>query len=236
MNQTKNKTDLFTPASGQSSGLSIKVCGMQEPGNMLQISELNPDYMGFIFYKKSPRYFKGELPTISSEIKKVGVFVNAEIQEIIKIVSHYGLKAVQLHGDESADFCKNLKAELQKRRKTPEIIKVFAVGEDFKFEAIKAFEGIVDYYLFDTKTELRGGSGESFNWKLLENYPSSTPFFLSGGIGPEDTSAILRLKQHFQEIGNPGLLYAIDVNSKFELRPGLKKIKELKEFKSQISG
>ncbi|SDS62729.1 phosphoribosylanthranilate isomerase [Gramella sp. MAR_2010_147] len=233
-NNTKEKA-LITSASGQSSGLSLKVCGMQQAGNMIQVSELQPDYMGLIFYKKSPRYFDGELPLMAPEIKLTGVFVNAEIQEITERVSKYNLHAVQLHGDESAGFAKDLKTELQKSGNTPELIKVFSVSDDFDFQEIKAFEGIVDYFLFDTKGTLRGGNGTNFDWKILENYPSNTPFFLSGGIGPEHGKAIAELKSHFYRKGKPDLLYAVDVNSKFELKPGLKKLKELKDFKTQIN-
>jgi phosphoribosylanthranilate isomerase len=226
---------LITPASGQSSGLSLKVCGMQQPGNMIQIAELQPDYMGFIFYDRSPRYFEEELPEIPANIKRTGVFVDATPGEILEKVSKYKLNAVQLHGEESAGFCKDLKAELQKKENSPELIKVFPVGENFDFQSLQAFEGIVDYFLFDTKTVLKGGSGKRFNWQILKKYTSNTPFFLSGGIGPEHGEAIIELKNHFSRIGKPGILYAIDVNSKFELKPGLKKIKELKDFKTQIN-
>lgn len=226
---------LITPASGQSSGLSLKVCGMNQPGNMLQVAELQPDYMGFIFYDQSPRYFDGEMPAIPSEIKKTGVFVNASLEAILERVASYQLNAVQLHGEESAAFCKDLKIALQKTGNTPEMIKVFSVGPDFSFQVIKAYEGIVDYFLFDTKGALRGGNGEEFDWQILKNYPSNTPFFLSGGIGPEHGKQIADLKSHFYRIGKPGLLYAVDVNSKFELKPGLKKLKELREFKIQIN-
>lgn len=230
-----NEKSMVTSASGQSSGLSLKVCGMKNVGNMIQVAELQPDYMGLIFYDKSPRYFDGDLPEIAPEIKTVGVFVKAPIQEITDKVSKYNLNAVQLHGEESAAFAKDLKKELQILGNTPEIIKVFSVGEDFDFNEIKPFEGIVDYFLFDTKGELRGGNGAKFDWKILEDYPSNTPFFLSGGIGPEHGRAIAELKSHFYRKGKPGLLYAVDVNSKFELKPGLKKLKELKDFKTQIN-
>lgn len=231
----KEKT-LITPASGQSSGLSLKVCGMNQPGNILQVADLQPDYMGFIFYEKSPRYFEDELPEIPSEIKKTGVFVNSEVDEIRGKVEKYQLNAVQLHGDESAGFCKELKTALLKTGNTPELIKVFSVGDNFDFQELKPYEGIVDYFLFDTRTEdLRGGSGKQFNWEILKNYPSNTPFFLSGGIGPEHGKAIAEIKNHFFRMGKPGLLYAIDVNSRFELKPGLKKLKELKDFKTEIN-
>lgn len=236
MDQSNMKEkSLITPASGQSSGLSLKVCGMQQPGNIIQVAELQPDYLGLIFYKKSPRFFEGELPEISSEIKKAGVFVNSEIGEIREKVLKYRLNAVQLHGEESGGFAKDLKSELQKLGNTPEIIKVFSVGDDFDFMEVKPFEGIVDYFLFDTKGKHRGGNGTEFDWKILKDYPSNTPFFLSGGIGPEHGKAIAELKSHFYRNGKPDLLYAIDVNSKFELKPGLKKLKELKEFKTQIN-
>lgn len=233
--ENMKEKSMVTSASGQSSGLSLKVCGMQNSGNMIQVSELKPDYMGLIFYDKSPRYFDGDLPEIDPEIKKTGVFVNAEIQEIKEKVLKYNLNAVQLHGEESAGFSKDLRTELQKSGNTPELIKVFSVGDDFDFQEIKAFEGIVDYFLFDTKGALRGGNGTEFNWQILKGYPSNTPFFLSGGIGPEHGRAITELKSHFHKKGKPELLYAIDVNSKFELKPGLKKLKELKDFKTQIN-
>ncbi|MCM4155935.1 phosphoribosylanthranilate isomerase [Gramella sp. AN32] len=234
LENSKEKT-LITSASGQSIGLSLKICGMQNAGNMLQVSELEPDYMGFIFYEKSPRYFDGELPKIAPEIKKTGVFVNAGADEILEKVSKYHLNAVQVHGEESAGFCKDLRSTLQKSGNTPEIIKVFSVGKDFSFQDIKPFEGIVDYFLFDTKGLNPGGNGETFDWQILKEYPSNTPFFLSGGIGLEHAEEISELKNHFQRMGKPGLLYAIDVNSKFELKPGLKKLKELKEFKTHIN-
>jgi len=233
--ENMKEKSMVTSASGQSLGLSLKVCGMQQAGNMIQVSELQPDYMGFIFYDKSPRYFDGELPGIAPEIKKTGVFVNAEIGEIKEKFLKYRLNAIQLHGEESAGFAKDLKRELQQLENTPEIIKVFSVGDDFDFQEIKHFEGIVDYFLFDTKGALRGGNGTEFDWQILKEYPSNTPFFLSGGIGPEHGKAIAELKSHFYKKGKPGLLYAVDVNSKFELKPGLKKLKELKDFKTQIN-
>jgi len=233
--ENMKEKSMVTSASGQSLGLSLKVCGMQQAGNMIQVSELQPDYMGFIFYDKSPRYFDGELPGIAPEIKKTGVFVNAEIGEIKEKFLKYRLNAIQLHGEESAGFAKDLKRELQQLENTPEIIKVFSVGDDFDFQEIKPFEGIVDYFLFDTKGALRGGNGTEFDWQILKEYPSNTPFFLSGGIGPEHGKAIAELKSHFYKKGKPGLLYAVDVNSKFELKPGLKKLKELKDFKTQIN-
>lgn len=230
------KETLITPASGQSSGMNLKICGMNQPGNILQVADLKPDYMGFIFYDKSPRYFDGELPEIPSEIKKTGVFVNAEIPEVLEKVQKYKLNAVQLHGDETPQFCQELKTQLNKLGTNPELIKVFSVGPDFDFNAIKAYEGLVDYFLFDTRAgELRGGTGKKFDWEILKKYPSGTPFFLSGGIGPEHAKAIKGIKNYFLRESRPGLLHAVDVNSRFELKPGLKKLKELKDFKTEIN-
>ena len=227
--------NLTTPASGQSSGLSLKVCGMQQPGNMLQVADLKPTYMGFIFYEKSPRYFEGKLPELPAEIKNTGVFVNEEVSRILDIAKQHKLDAIQLHGEESAEFCQKLKNNFQQHGSTPELIKVFSVGDHFDFQKMQAFEGIADYFLFDTKGVLRGGNGKEFDWQILKEYPSNTPFFLSGGIGPEHGEAIAELKNHFYREGKPDLLYAVDVNSKFELKPGLKKLKELKEFKQKIN-
>lgn len=194
---------LITPASGQSSGLSLKVCGMNQPGNMLQVAELQPDYMGFIFYDQSPRYFDGDMPAIPSEIKKTGVFVNASLEAILERVARYQLNAVQLHGEESAAFCKDLKIALQKTGNTPEMIKVFSVGPDFSFQVIKAYEGIVDYFLFDTKGALRGGNGEEFDWQILKNYPSNTPFFSAGELARNTPNRSPISKATFTASGNP---------------------------------
>ncbi|MBP2282485.1 phosphoribosylanthranilate isomerase [Flavobacterium sp. CG_23.5] len=195
--------------------MKLKICGMKYPDNILEVGSLVPDYMGFIFWKKSARYFDGVIPDLPKSIKKVGVFVNETAEVILAKVIKYDLQAIQLHGHESVEFCLNLKNELDSKI---EIIKVFSVDDDFDFEVLKPFEAVCDYFLFDTKGKLPGGNGTTFDWKVLEKYPSSKPFFLSGGIGIEELEAV-------KEISKSNLpLYAIDVNSKFEIEPGLKNI------------
>jgi phosphoribosylanthranilate isomerase len=193
--------------------MKLKICGMKYPNNILEVGSLLPDYMGFIFWEKSARYFEGSIPELPKSIKKVGVFVNATQEGIIEKITKYDLQAVQLHGQESLEFCQDLKDKINN---TIEIIKVFSVDDSFDFEVLKPFEAVCNYFLFDTKGKLPGGNGTTFDWKVLENYPSSKPFFLSGGIGINEMDAI-------NEISKTNLpIYAIDVNSKFEIEPGLK--------------
>ncbi len=195
--------------------MKLKICGMKQPENMLEVGALLPDYMGFIFWEKSARYFDEIIPELPKSIKKVGVFVNAPLEEILEKIEKHDLQAVQLHGDESVEFCENLKKNTPK---LIEIIKVFSILDTFDFAALKPFESVSDYFLFDTKGKLPGGNGTTFDWKVLENYPSTKPFFLSGGIGMEEMEAV-------NEILKTNLpVYAIDVNSKFEIEPGLKNI------------
>jgi len=212
--------------------LKLKICGMKHPGNISEVAKLQPDYMGFIFYEKTPRYFETKMPEIPSAIKKTGVFVDEEINIILERIKEQDLNAIQLHGEESAAFCYELKTLLMETQ--VEIIKVFSVKDDFDFSLLEAYEPVVDYFLFDTKGKNKGGNGITFNWKVLKNYPSEKPFFLSGGIGPEEVEAIQELKTYFEKNGNKDLLYAIDVNSKFEEEAGLKNIEKLKEFRKRL--
>lgn len=217
-------------------GPKLKVCGMKFQENILEIASLKPDYLGFIFYEKSPRNFENEIPEISSGIKKTGVFVNASSQFVLEKVSRYKLQAIQLHGEETIQFCTNLRKELKKLKETSEveIIKVFSVSEEFDFDIVFPYEEEVDYFLFDTKGKNRGGNGVAFNWGILKEYPSKRPFFLSGGIGIEEIESIKSLLDEFQKKGKQDLLYAIDVNSKFEIEPGLKDLQELEIFKNLL--
>ncbi|MDD5152319.1 MAG: phosphoribosylanthranilate isomerase [Flavobacterium sp.] len=205
--------------------MKLKICGMKYPENILEVGALLPDYMGFIFWKKSGRYFDGIIPELPKSIKKVGVFVDETQEEILKKIKKHNLQAIQLHGHESANFCLNLKTEM---RNEIEIIKVFSVKDDFDFEVLKPFEKVCDYFLFDTKGKLPGGNGITFDWKVLENYPSTKPFFLSGGIGMNEFEAIKKITKTNLPV------YAIDVNSKFEIEPGLKNIELLSSFKNNL--
>lgn len=213
--------------------MKLKVCGMKYVDNIRQVAELKPDYLGFIFYEKSKRNFEGIIPEIPKGIKKTGVFVNEYLEILVSLAEEYKLEALQLHGDESVAYIKELKSHLERSREEKrlpkvEIIKVFGIKDTFDFSILEEYESVVDYFLFDTKGKERGGNGVVFDWMVLKDYPSTKPFFLSGGIGLEEVTAV-------KEISKTNLpIYAIDVNSKFETKPGLKSIKELKKFKNEI--
>lgn len=200
--------------------MKLKICGMKYPDNIKSVATLQPDYLGFIFYEKSKRNFDGIIPEIPNQIKKTGVFVNATKEFILEKVKRYNLKVVQLHGNESVDFCKEM------RQNNIEVIKVFSVGEVFDFDQLKVYENVCDYFLFDTKGKEKGGNGITFNWKLLDNYSSNKPYFLSGGIGLEE---VKNLKIFLDSEVSKNCV-AIDVNSKFEIKPGLKDIEKLRAF------
>lgn len=193
---------------------------MKQAANIAAVAELQPDYLGFIFYQQSPRYISevsAELiKYVPPTIKTTGVFVDEDLQVVKQYIIKYNLKAVQLHGKESVAYCQELKST------GVEVIKAFGVDENFDFSKLKFYLNEVDYFLFDTQTSAHGGSGKVFNWELLEKYQFDKPYFLSGGI---DLTHIETLKN----INDPRL-YAVDVNSKFELEPGLKDVEKLKEF------
>lgn len=229
--------------------MKLKVCGMKYVENIQQVAALQPDYLGFIFYEKSKRNFEGIIPELPKSIKKTGVFVNEYIEIVISLVEEYQLDAIQLHGDESVEYVNDLKNQLSERRALfieenkhqkkqknkqyvseieVEIIKVFGIKDEFNFDVLKPYKDVVDFFLFDTKGKERGGNGTKFDWSVLEKYPYKKPFFLSGGIGLEDLEQIqIVLKTNLP-------IYGIDVNSKFEVEPGVKKIEELKEFKQNV--
>lgn len=204
--------------------LGLKICGMKAPQNIEAIAALKPDYMGFIFYKKSPRYVDAPIPNISPDIARVGVFVDADLSFIRQKIKDYNLQAVQLHGQESASFCQDLKTQ-----ESVNIIKAFSVRDDFNFNRLTSYLKAVDYFLFDTKGKNPGGNGRTFNWEILKDYPFHKPFFLSGGIGLTEISSIQQLRQKNLP------LHAVDVNSKFETQPGEKDIETVKEFKNQLA-
>lgn len=203
----------------------LKVCGMNK--NTAEVAALKPDYLGFIFWKPSKRYFEGDLPSIPHSVKKVGVFVDESVLIIVEKVKKYGLLLVQLHGQESPAFCEQLKKQIPHVK----IIKVFSIQDAFDFGQLENFEDVCDYYLFDTKGKLPGGNGYSFNWEVLETYPSKKPYFLSGGIGLEELDSI----NEFLKRPEAQYCHVIDVNSSFEIEPGLKDIEKVKEFKKAFS-
>ena len=196
---------------------------MKLTSNIIEVSKINPDYMGFIFWEKSKRFFNGTIPSISENIKKTGVFVNSPISFILNKIKKHDLNAVQLHGDESIDFCKKIKLLTD-----IEIIKVFKVNDNFNFNKILSFDKVCDYYLFDTKGKLPGGNGFRFDWEILKKYPYKKKFFLSGGIGLLDINNLKKILK----LNLP--IHAIDVNSKFELRNEIKNVNDLSNFKKQL--
>ncbi|SEA42763.1 phosphoribosylanthranilate isomerase [Flavobacterium gillisiae] len=220
-----NKYNATSPSPSGRAGVGTKICGMKYPDNILEVGSLLPDYMGFIFWEKSARYFDGIIPDLPKSIKKVGVFVNETAAVIVEKVLKHDLQAVQLHGKESVDFCEALRNQLPKGI---EIIKVFSIQDEFDFSVLEPFEAVCDYFLFDTKGKLPGGNGTTFDWKVLENYPSTKPFFLSGGIGIEELDAVKQILKTNLPV------YAIDVNSKFETAPGLKNIKLVRELQQYL--
>jgi len=198
---------------------------MKYSENIQEIATLKPDYLGFIFWDKSSRKFDlKELPKLDSNIKKVGVFVDASLEEIQNKIKTFQLDVIQLHGKESVDYCANLKNE------NIEIIKAFSIYNDLDFSQLKAYENVVDYFLFDTKGKLPGGNGTTFDWQVLENYNLQKPFFLSGGIGLNEISKT----KEFLDSKLSKYCYAIDVNSRFETEPGLKNKIDLEKFKKLL--
>jgi len=205
--------------------LLIKICGMKYPENIQAVAALHPDFMGFIFYPKSPRYAEPLSPetldAIPASIKKIGIFVNEDLETILTVVYKYKLNGVQLHGSEMVSMCAQLKeAGLI-------VIKAFPIAEAINFIPAKRYEGVCDYFLFDTRTDAYGGSGVKFNWAMLDEYSGETPFLLSGGIATDDVEAI-------RKINHPKFA-GIDLNSKFEIRPGEKNVELLRVFLDTIN-
>ncbi|WP_110483085.1 bifunctional phosphoribosylanthranilate isomerase/tryptophan synthase subunit beta [Candidatus Karelsulcia muelleri] len=199
----------------------LKICGLKYNNNISDIIDLYPDFIGFIFYDKSPRFVGSNfLAPNTIGISKVGVFVNEKEENLLKISLKNNLDFVQLHGTESPDYCSNISKYGIK------IIKSFGIDNDFSFEEISKYRNYVNYFLFDFKSTFYGGSGKKFSWEKIYDYNLKVPFFLSGGINSNDFDQINNLKI-------PSLL-GIDLNSCFEIKPGLKNIFLLKKFLSRI--
>lgn len=229
--------------------MKIKVCGMRDAENIKAVSALGIDMMGFIFYPKSTRYVSminseaGTMPDYSEERLatmragapaqheqgplRVGVFVDDMPQNIVSRVVNYQLDYVQLHGHESVVMIENLKQTLMPDiAPNIKIIKAFGIASAADFEQCKPYEGVADLFLFDTQCPTKGGSGQHFNWQLLQAYKGQTPFLLSGGIGPDDADALLQIK-HERMVG-------IDLNSRFETSPAMKDVEKLHTFIEKI--
>jgi phosphoribosylanthranilate isomerase len=206
--------------------MEIKVCGMRELGNIQGlISEVKPDWMGLIFYPKSPRFVTEDkaIDFNKVDVKKVGVFVNETEIEILRKVNLFGLSAIQLHGSESAEFAERLSQNTE-----AEIWKVISVKEEIDWESLEGYLPFVDKFLFDTATAAHGGSGKKFDWSVLETYPFDKSFLLSGGLDEESAGEILNLNRQIPQLSG------VDLNSKFEDAPGLKNIEKLKKFKQKL--
>jgi phosphoribosylanthranilate isomerase len=200
----------------------LKICGMKH--NIAEVAALQPDYIGFVFYEKSPRYFEGEIPSLSLGIKKVGVFVDEKISKVIDLCKKYSLDVIQLHGNETKEYVLDLQGYLTLLYPDVLVWKTFSVDEEFDFSEIKIFENKVDAFLFDTKGKEKGGTGKTFDWEILKKYPSKKTFILSGGIGLEEVDSLKKLLKTDLPI------HAIDVNSRFETEPGMKDFLALTSF------
>lgn len=219
----------------------IKVCGMTDATNIKEVIEAGANWIGLIFYPKSPRYIEmvstkaGIIPDLAKEeicqplnhIKRVGVFVDDMPQNIITRVVNYQLDLVQLHGNENPTLIRNLRATMENDiKKGLKFIKAINIADEDDFKQCEAYDNVVDYFLFDTKCKEHGGSGKHFDWTILDKYKGKTPFLLSGGIGISDVQQIKQL--HLP------LMIGVDINSKFEITPGIKDAKEIKTFINQL--
>ncbi len=202
----------------------IKICGMREAQNIVDVGARRPDYMGFIFYPRSPRFVGNtfrvpdELP---STVRRVGVFVNASVEEVVTTAQRHSLWGAQLHGREKPEHCAAVREAGYK------VIKAFPVDIAFDFSSTLAYRNSVDFFLFDTKGLLHGGNARRFDWKLLRKYDQSVPFFLSGGLSPENVPEV----RHLSDMN----LHALDVNSGIESSPGAKDLNRLTEFTNAVA-
>jgi phosphoribosylanthranilate isomerase len=200
--------------------INLKVCGLKYSDNIKQVAELNPDFIGFIFYEPSKR-FVGEafvLPELSPEIKKAGVFVNPSEEYIVGKIKKYDLDFVQLHGDESADFCERIS-------KYSRVIKAFGVDEQFDLSMLNEYKKHCSFFLFDNKTEEYGGSVRPFGWNVLAAYDNSVPYFIGAGMDLNGFRKLEALKLN---------VFGIDVNSRIEIKPGYKDIIKVIQLKNNI--
>jgi phosphoribosylanthranilate isomerase len=205
--------------------MRIKVCGMTQVQQVKQLDELGVEFAGFIFYPKSPRYVFKHIPAIEikrikGNINKVGVFVNADANEIFRTIDDCGLYVVQLHGDETPRFCETISDYIT-------VVKAFRLSETDNIEwMVKDYQDVVDMFLFDTEGAGYGGTGKKFNWDKLKGMNIRKPFFLSGGIEPNDVSMI----KDFTNEPVAKNLFSLDINSKFEISPGVKDMDLVKQF------
>lgn len=205
--------------------VKLKICGMKH--NIAEVAKLQPDYLGFIFYDKSPRFFNAEeIPQLPAGVKKGGVFVDENISKVIELTKKHALDIIQLHGSETNAYVRDLQSNLEFSDTL--VWKAFSLDDEFDFSELSPYENTVDKFLFDTKGKEKGGNGYTFNWEILKGYTLKKPFILSGGIGLDEIESLKELLQTDLPI------YAIDVNSRLETKPGLKNIEDLKRFKNEL--
>lgn len=198
----------------------IKVCGMKEGANIREVEELGVDMIGFIFYPKSPRYLM-EIPDyLPRTAQRVGVFVNEDKKTIEMLADRFSLDYIQLHGNESPDYCRSLK------NKGLKIIKTFSINTRKDLAEVFEYKDVCEYFLFDTKCQQYGGSGNQFDWDILKFYAAQTPFFISGGINQYSAQSIKRFKHPY--------LAGIDINSRFETEPGKKDVQRISSFLNEL--
>lgn len=206
--------------------MKIKVCGITNVEQLKALQELGIDYAGMIFYEKSKRNIgeqvNSQLSMVNQlTIDRVGVFVNAEMEVVLKAIKDFSLKAVQLHGDETDEYCLDLMDKV-------EVIKVFRIADQQDLDSLVVpFQEVCHYYLFDTDTAAYGGSGKQFDWQVLEKAAINKPFFLSGGIGLEDVERVKNFQHPY--------FYAVDVNSRFEIEPGVKDMNQIARFVKELN-
>ncbi|WP_151089555.1 phosphoribosylanthranilate isomerase [Hymenobacter baengnokdamensis] len=205
--------------------MQVKICGMREAANLWAIATLSPDFLGFIFYPKSVRYVgdsltPAEMRGLPATVRKVGVFVDAPLSELLITATRYGLDYVQLHGHEAPAYCRAVK------QNSLPIIKAFSIDETFDFSTLAEYAPFCDYFLFDTKGAHPGGNGVAFDWRVLANYHGATHFLLSGGLGPDNAADLLNF-HHPQLAG-------YDFNSKLESAPGLKDIEATRTLLARL--
>ena len=201
--------------------MKVKVCGLNNQSDIELLNKIGIDFMGFIFYQKSPRYQNKSLILSNISKHKVGVFVNEDFESIRDKIFKQNLTHVQLHGDESPSFCKKLMTLVR-------VIKAFRISQYFDINKTHEYMESCDYFLFDTDSDSFGGSGKKFNWDIIKNF-TKKKFFLSGGIDLESINKIKKIKKENE------CLFAVDINSKFEFSPGIKDIKKIKRFLKKLN-
>jgi phosphoribosylanthranilate isomerase len=210
--------------------MRIKVCGLTDVNQVAQLDELGIQFGGFIFYPRSPRYVYNSLTSqqikkIKGKINKVGVFVNADQEDVLRTIDDCGLYLAQLHGDETPKYCERISEYIT-------VVKAFQVSSPEEIAwRIHEYQDVVDMFLFDTPGIGYGGTGKKFDWRGLKDVDIKKPFFLSGGIGPEDDQAV----KDFTNFPIAKDLFSLDINSRFEIKPGVKDLDKVQKFANQIN-